>query len=488
MFRSGIATKGVNKSNGKTYYEVWWAWDSGDRVRKGQPSLEAAEVALSLVRRTGEAAVASGLAQSEADSLIAKAALARDHEAVAATEFVIESLAARRISAGNDRLTVTSFAKRWFSGELSKLYPDQIRMRPVTADYESMFTHWIQPCKLADGSVLGDLPLAKLTSEHARAVMVSMVKAGRTDRTRRHGWVVLSLIGKYAEISGALVTSPIQRSGAPKPEKHDKNFQCLYPDEDTTLMACTEIDVVYRLFWGINMREGFRREEQVSLRWRQVDLDRGLVKLGGSKTGTRHPWALQPGTVMALATYKARFCPDAKPDDYVFKSPAGSLLSADKTESLAPLLREHLRLSGLASKRPELGLTKRVGNQAPIRHHDLRATFVTISKSLGMSDDWVAKRTGHQSREMIAHYTRVAESWAQARLAQQRLVYLNFAIPELRPETMAKATRQLEHMATQTETIEQAPKLALLRGDLRPAQALVMVDEDHPLVSAMDLV
>lgn len=49
----------------------------------------------------------------------------------------------------------------------------------------------------------------------------------------------------------------------------------------------------------------------------------------------------------------------------------------------------------------------------PIRVHDLRATFVTVSLADGRTETWVADRTGHRSSEMINRYRRAARTWAE---------------------------------------------------------------------------
>jgi integrase len=72
-------------------------------------------------------------------------------------------------------------------------------------------------------------------------------------------------------------------------------------------------------------------------------------------------------------------------------------------------LRAHLRSAGVS--RPQL--FQRTASRQPIRLHDLRATFVTLSLAAGRSETWVADRTGHRSSAMIHRYRRAARSVAQ---------------------------------------------------------------------------
>jgi integrase len=65
----------------------------------------------------------------------------------------------------------------------------------------------------------------------------------------------------------------------------------------------------------------------------------------------------------------------------------------------------------------------------PLRAHDLRATFVTVSLALGKTEAWVTDRTGHRSSEKIYEYKRQVRSHAEANLGG--LTPLYEAIPEL---------------------------------------------------------
>jgi len=63
----------------------------------------------------------------------------------------------------------------------------------------------------------------------------------------------------------------------------------------------------------------------------------------------------------------------------------------------ADLSAAGVKRAALDSKDPNVEL---------LRFHDLRATFVTWTRRAQMPDAWISERTGHQSEEMIARYTR----------------------------------------------------------------------------------
>ena len=95
---------------------------------------------------------------------------------------------------------------------------------------------------------------------------------------------------------------------------------------------------------------------------------------------------------------------------------------------MADQLRDHLKEAGV--DRAELFESSDC--RRPIRIHDLRATFVTISLATGKSEAWVCDRTGHRSSQMVNRYRRAARSVAELGLGE--LARLDEAIPELRPE------------------------------------------------------
>jgi hypothetical protein len=90
--------------------------------------------------------------------------------------------------------------------------------------------------------------------------------------------------------------------------------------------------------------------------------------------------------------------------------------------------RDDLKRAGVVRTQ----LFERNEARRPIRVHDLRATFVTLSLASGKSETWVADRTGHRSSEMINRYRSSARTHEE--LALGNVKPLVEAIPELRSE------------------------------------------------------
>ncbi len=206
------------------------------------------------------------------------------------------------------------------------------------------------------------------------------------------------------------------------------------------------------MLFGFLDREGMRLSEALALCWRDVDLTRGAVKLDRNKTDDARSWALHPGVTRALVAWKARRTPKgAKPDDMqdrlIFCDDDGTALVP---YHLAEVFRHHLHAAGVTRTELFDGRNGRV----PVRVHDLRATFVTVSLANGKTEAWVSARTGHKSSQMIAKYRRATMQIEELGLGD--LLPLDDALPELRsdkpdappeppatPPTQRAATREL---------------------------------------------
>jgi len=104
-------------------------------------------------------------------------------------------------------------------------------------------------------------------------------------------------------------------------------------------------------------------------------------------------------------------------------------------DRLAEVLREILKAAEVTRE----ALFESSDKRHPVRAHDLRATFITVSLANGRSETWVADRTGHRSSQMINRYRRAARTLAELGLGQ--LTPLDQAIPELRAAIETEAVR-----------------------------------------------
>lgn len=415
------ATGSVRWRRGRAYARV--TLGPGDRPEYLLATCSAGDEAKAAERARVLAELAQRLraaSQVEVAPRLLERAASRDGRAL---EDVLE--AAERLCAGaaiaprSARLTIKEFGEQWTKGELHRRWPDHVKLKKSVDDDRERLEKWVYP-------VVGDVPLVEFTLDHADRVMAELPPPPKlSPATRRHVAQVMNRLLNLAEYPARIIAkNPLPKGflpsvGAPKALTH------LYPDEDRTLLACTSIPLVHRLFYGYTAREGMRSGEAQRVAWNDLDLERGAIKLDKNKTDCPRSWALDPGVARALRAYR-KLLGDVAGDELVFfDHEAGRVLGEDSKACVR--FRKHLELAGIT--RPEL--FERSASRAPIRIHDLRATMITIALATGRTETWVADRTGHKSSAMINRYRRAARTVDELGLGG--LAPLDEAIPELAP-------------------------------------------------------
>ena len=344
--------------------------------------------------------------------LLARAA-ARDGKTL---DDVIEAshrLCARGTAKLRVGVTVRQFGEQWTSGKLHERWPDHVKLKKSAQDDKERLESYVYP-------VVGDRAVAALTLDDAQRVLTEL-PSRLSQSTRRQVAQALSRLLTLAVFPARLIgASPLPKGFVPSPGRR-KALSYLFPDEDKSLMGCCAVPLARRLFYGFCAREGMRLTEATELTWAEVDLKRGAVRLDDNKTKDPRTWALDPGVVRALDAWRDR---RGQPSDdkLVFDG-----ADTDKGHAV-PRFRRDLRTAGVT--RAELFESSET--RQPIRLHDLRATFITVSLANDKTEAWVGDRTGHKSSAMINRYRRSARLFVE--LDAGPLAPLDEAIPEFDPE------------------------------------------------------
>jgi integrase len=357
---------------------------------------------------------------------IGAGARARTSRTWATVVTAVDTLCSGNCESVKDVPTFAAFAEDWTDGTLHQRFPDHVPSKDSEDDARYL--------RLYINPHVGEVSVNQFTLDDADLVM-SHVPEGKSSSTRRQIAQVIRRVLTLAVYPARYIKeNPIPRGWLPK-VRSAKAFTHLYPREDRALLACVGskasgdgvldgVPLVRRLFFGVLAREGLRRDELGNLQWRDLELERGHIMLDENKTDDPRSWALDPSVARALKAWRSRYHSRAKPDEPVFVDPdSGRRLY---TLHLADDLRRDLRTAGVLRS----VLFERSEARRPIRAHDLRATFVTVSLANGRTETWVADRTGHRSSVMINRYRRAARTWAELGLGP--LAPLDEAIPELR--------------------------------------------------------
>jgi integrase len=309
--------------------------------------------------------------------------------------------------------TFHDVAEQWMAGKVK----GQI-VRANLKELHSTLRTYIYP-------EVGHVPIEAFSVRHLEQVFESPRTAHLAQSTRVGHWFlaeqVISLAVHPLEL---LKYHPIPKGARPRVQRH-RIPATLWPTDDEALCKETDISVHDRMLYAYMAREGARVGEAWNLKWSGVmRMNRAyILRCWWQKTKQWGQWVACPGTAEGLLIYRARYFPDAKPDDLVFHPTF--------TRSHAAMhFREYLKRSGLDKTRPELFERGDVaGAQNHIDARGLRALFVTLAIARGESDAYVREHTGHESEGMIKRYTRAAELFRAA--GWLSLPGLDESIPEL---------------------------------------------------------
>jgi integrase len=245
--------------------------------------------------------------------------------------------------------------------------------------------------------LIGDIKISELTkkdiqrmrddiSEGKTAVDVKTKKRGRARVTGGEGTAAKAVKTLSSALSYAVREGLIGRNPAfgirLAPDRRVERY--LTKAEQATLeRALCEMEQESKYEKGcaiirVLMLTGCRRNEIESLRWSEIDLERGFVSFGKSKTGAK----VIPFSRAALEIIEAQ--PRLSSWDFVFPS----LKINDWYKGLPKIWNEVRNRTGLHD----------------VRIHDLRHNFASILASNGASLPMIGAMLGHTQAETTARY------------------------------------------------------------------------------------
>jgi integrase len=281
------------------------------------------------------------------------------------------------------KLTVaTYFAEHWLPALQAR------GLRPSTlARYESHLRCAITPA-------LGGLPLQGLMPTHLNKLYGDLRAAGRAPKTIRNIHGVVSKALADAERWGLVARNAARLADVPAVAR--PKLRVWSPEQTRAFLAAVAND---RLFaaWLLAATTGMRRGELLGLRWKDIDLDAGVVRVaqarvragnrvvaGEPKTARgRRTLALDPTTVAALRQHRKRQTeerlaagPHFADSGLAFTMPGGTPIHPNR---FSLWFRRHARAAGLPA----------------IRLHDIRHSYATAGLAAGVPPKVMSERLGH---------------------------------------------------------------------------------------------
>ena len=267
------------------------------------------------------------------------------------------------------------------------------------------------------GPNIGDIPLEKLTSLNLQKLYKTLLTKGRVDRleakeqpkglsakTVRKIHQILSSALKLAQEQRIILANPAEGCALPK-VKH-REMKTLPVEQLQSFLREARESGVFELYY-LELATGLRRGELLGLKWEDLDLERGdlrvkrqVSRINGevveAPLKTKNAYRTLPlaeATVSVLKEQRKK----VGSSPWVFPSPNGGPISPD---SVLHMLHRVLKRAGLPK----------------VRFHDLRHTFATLALQNGVDIKTVSGMLGHFSAgftlDTYAHVTSAAQRQA----------------------------------------------------------------------------
>ena len=303
------------------------------------------------------------------------------------------------------RYTVGQWMEVWFE------HYAKVKVRPSSHQtYRGYIDNHIKPN-------IGKIPLEKLTSLELQKFYKKLLEKGRVDRleskhqskglsakTVRNIHQIISSAMKLAQEQKLISTNPAD--GCALPRLEHREMQTLPVEQLQSFLREARDSGVFELYY-LELATGLRRGELLGLKWEDIDLERGdlrvrrqIARINGevveAPLKTKNAYRTLPLAEDTIGVLEAQRKKTGS-SQWVFPSTTGGPISPD---SVLHMLHRVLKRAGLPR----------------VRFHDLRHTFATLALQNGVDVKTVSGMLGHFSAgftlDTYAHVTTASQRQA----------------------------------------------------------------------------
>ena len=288
----------------------------------------------------------------------------------------------------------------------------KIKVRPSSHQtYRGYIDNHIKPS-------IGSTPLSKLSSLDLQKFYKKLLSVGRVERieskrqpkglsakTVRNINQVISSAMEFAKSQKLIAANPTDGCALPKLEHRE--MKTLPAEQLASFLREAKESGVFELYY-IELATGLRRGELLGLKWEDIDLEQGIIRIWRqvaringevveAPLKTKNSYrgvSIGADAVEILREQKRKINGTS---EYAFPSPNGGPISPD---SVLHMLHRVLKRAGLPK----------------VRFHDLRHTFATLALQNGVDIKTVSGMLGHYSAgftlDTYAHVTTAAQKKA----------------------------------------------------------------------------
>ena len=251
------------------------------------------------------------------------------------------------------------------------------------------FNLWIHP-------ILGNLPLKEITAFAIEKVKKKLLDAGKSPRSIQYVLATIRQVWNQARRDRFVMgDSPTREVKLPKFDNRRQRF--LSHEEADRLLADLETRD-FRLYQMalLSLHCGLRAGEIFSLRWQDIDTDRGLILIADPKSGHNRTAFMTEGAKNIFLRMNRQ-----EPEDLVFPNSAGERLTE---------ISKRFRTAVDA-----LGLNKGVSDRRQrVCFHTLRHSFASWHVEGGTDLYVVKKLLGHSNIGMTERYSHLSPGVLQS--------------------------------------------------------------------------
>ena len=269
---------------------------------------------------------------------------------------------------------------------------------------------------------IGKIQLGKLTTLELQKLYKKLLSKGRVARieakgqpkglspkTVRNIHQVISSAMDFARAQKLIAVNPADGCALPKLEHRE--MKTLPVEQLASFLREAKESGVFEMYY-IELATGLRRGELLGLKWEDLDLEQGTLRvqrqvsrINGEvveaplKTKNSYRTISLGADAVGILKEQRKKCGSS---EYVFPSPTGGPISPD---SVIQMLHRVLKRAGLPK----------------VRFHDLRHTFATVALQNGVDIKTVSGMLGHYSAgftlDTYAHVTTAAQREAAKTMA-----------------------------------------------------------------------
>jgi integrase len=276
--------------------------------------------------------------------------------------------------------TLAEYLPRWLESHAAGK-----SLRPKTVEsYEYAIANYLQP-------ILGHVVVGSMTPAHVEYLLDKMRKGDASPVLQHHVYVVLKLAISRAVEQDRIARDPFRGLKFARPASRAK--KAWTPAQAQQFLDQTRESRFWPM-WVVALRTGLRQGEILGLRWENVDLKAGVLRvekqmseMGGRQLGLTDPKSkagkrtiiLTPQTIEALKVQQERMLAEGlRASPWVFPSTSGN---AYFKSSPSAALEKEVAASGLPR----------------ITFHELRHTAITHTIKSGVDFKVVQERAGHSN-------------------------------------------------------------------------------------------